>query len=228
MAEYARRLGMAFYPEWSRAHRDFHQIFPAFGRGSKRGAYNTISGPVQVLETAATAVMGDYTFTTTTGHGDDRQTHTHRFSYVIVALPFRTPQLAVRREGFFDKIAGVVGYTDINFESAQFSRRFHVSASDKKFAYDVIDPRMIGFLMNFDPPAFELAQGRLLVSGGSSTWTPQQFDQYLAWCRGVRVVLAATCDGVIAGRFDPDGGVRRPARGPGRQKWTARVAERNQ
>ena len=46
-----------------------------------------------------------------------RTTRTHRFSYLIVHLPFSgLPDLLIRPEGVFDKMAGAFGFDDIDFE----------------------------------------------------------------------------------------------------------------
>ena len=49
-------------------------------------------------------------------------------------------------EGLFDKLAGFVGFADINFESEEFSKRFHVKSDDKQFAYALIHPQMMEWL----------------------------------------------------------------------------------
>jgi hypothetical protein len=40
-----------------------------------------------------------------------------------------------------------MGYDDIDFESHEFSRAFCVRSSDRKFAYDVCNARMMEFLL---------------------------------------------------------------------------------
>ena len=111
--------------------------------------------------------MGDFTYKVTTSSGKSTTTTTYRFSYLILHMPWSgVPDLLIRREGMFDKIAGVLGFDDIDFESAQFSRRFHVSSTDKRFAYDVIDPRMMEFLLKGDPPTVDIENTRCCISDG--------------------------------------------------------------
>jgi hypothetical protein len=57
------------------------------------------------------------------------------------------PDLTIRRENFFTKVAEVFGYQDINFESAEFSKTFLVRSPDKKFAYDVCNAKMMEYLL---------------------------------------------------------------------------------
>ena len=76
-----------------------------------------------------------------------RQTHHHWFSFFILTLPAFFPDLTIRRENFFTKVAEVFGYQDIKFESAEFSKAFNVRSQDKKFAYDVCNAKMMEYLL---------------------------------------------------------------------------------
>ena len=67
------------------------------------------------------------------------------------------------------------------FESAEFSRRFHVSSPDKRFAYDVIDPRMMEFLLRGDPPTVDIENRRCCISDGRRRWEPVEYRRKLAW-----------------------------------------------
>ena len=58
------------------------------------------------------------------------------------------PELVISREGFFSKVAQFFGYDDIDFESAEFSRKFVVRCPDKKFAYDICNAQMIEYLLD--------------------------------------------------------------------------------
>ena len=73
-----------------------------------------------------------------------------------------------------DKIAGALGFHDINFESSEFSRKFHIKCADKKFAYDVIHPRMMEFLLaaaqRGDIEPVMIYGGCCLMTDGRTTW----------------------------------------------------------
>jgi hypothetical protein len=129
------------------------------------------------------AQAGDYHYKITRQNGKHRSTTTYRFSYFLVKLPWgaRLPSLALRTEGFMDKLAGAIGFEDIDFESAEFSRRYHVSGNDRKFAYDVLHPRMIDWMLDAEPPAFEVARGVFLLVSGDGRWAPGEFQQALRW-----------------------------------------------
>ncbi len=182
LAALAAELGWRFDPLRDRGHDDEYAHFEIFRRGHSRAAMNTLTGQIEIDTQASPIKMGDFTYKITTHTGKTTQTHTYRFSYLIVHLPYaRVPDLLVRREGLFDKIAGAFGFDDVDFESAEFSRRFFVKGSDKRFAYDVIHPRMMEFLLASDPPAVDIERGRCCLSDGRHRWEPAEFKAKLTW-----------------------------------------------
>jgi hypothetical protein len=120
----------------------FDNRFPAFSglqQGHNRYAYNVISGNIDDRE-----VLGfDYHYTT--GSGKSRQDH--NFSAIILKSPVLLRPLFIRPENLLDKITEFAGFNDIDFESAEFSRKFYVKSPDKRWAYDVIHPLMMEFLL---------------------------------------------------------------------------------
>ncbi len=178
----AGRLGWQFDPAHDKDHDDQYAHFEIFRRGHGRAAYNTLIGDLKVNGRSCLVKMGDFTYKVTTHTGKSTSTTTYRFSYVILHLPFaNVPDLLIRREGMFDKLAGAFGFDDIDFESAEFSRKFHVKSPDKKFAYDVIHARMMEFLLVGEAAAIDIERGRCCVSDGQKRWEPQQFEDELAW-----------------------------------------------
>lgn len=185
LAALAAELGLTFTPHRDGSHSDLYGHFGVFNRGHSRAAYNTMQGVVEVDDRPYALRLGDYTYKVTSGSGKNRRTTTYRLSYFIVALPFaQSETLRLRREHWGDKIASAFGADDIDFESEAFSRRFHVSSNDKRFAYDVFHPRMIEFLMQTEAPDIEMEMGRCLFTDGRRTWTPEQFRARLAWVKG--------------------------------------------
>lgn len=182
----AARRGWIFYGDTrDRGFEASYPQFPLFRRGHSRHAHNRFSGRIQAFDTELRAEAGDYHYQITSGSGKNRNTRTYRFSFILVTLPFgpRLPSLRVRTENLLDKLAGAIGFEDIDFESAEFSRRHHVSSSDRRFAYALIDPRMIEFLLGQHPPVFELGGGVLLVisSEGNRRWEPPEFSAAFDW-----------------------------------------------
>ena len=176
----ATELGFTFDPGKDRSHDDFYAHFEIFRKGHSRAAYNTLRGETTIDDRQYSIKMGDFKYKVTHHSGKSTSTTTYNFSYVIVHLPFaQVPDLLIRPENFFDKIAGTFGFDDIDFESVEFSRRFLVKSKDKRFAYDLIHPRMMEFLLAYKPPCIDLENGRCCLADGSRRWTPEQFKSFI-------------------------------------------------
>lgn len=182
MAALATELGWPFRPEKDHEHDEDFSQFEVFRHGHSRYAYNTLIGKIQVDGAIWPVKVGDFHYQTTSHNGKHTTTHTHRFSYIVLRLPYGPmPELLVRREGMFDAVKDLFGFDDIDFESAEFSRRFCVKSPDRRFAYDVIHPLMIEFLMGYEPPTIDIEAGSCLLTDGQSLWSPAEFRATLDW-----------------------------------------------
>lgn len=118
--------------------------FELFGRGDGRGCENVLWGAWQGLDVRA----ADYWYYDESTDAEGRTTRQyHRFSCVVVAVPWRCPHLTIGREGFFSRLADHIGFRDIEFESEEFNRAFNVKCADRKFATDLVDARMMQWLL---------------------------------------------------------------------------------
>jgi len=153
--------------------RDWHQRFPGlklFTKGHSRWGRNIVTG--QFRDRPATAL--DYKYTT--GSGKNRTTH--RVSLVILQVDFPTIPLFIRRENPFDKVGEFFGADDIDFESAEFSRKFYVKSPDKRWAYDVIHTRAMEYLLKAPSFNIEFGHGEIAVYRGG--WPdPDRHEQAL-------------------------------------------------
>ena len=182
LAAVAGRLGWQFDPSRDTGHDDEYAHFEVFRRGHSRAAFNTLTGKIEIDGRSFPGKMGDFTYKVTRQTDKGPRTRTYRFSYLILHLPFRSvPDLLIRREGIFDKLAGAIGFDDIDFESAEFSKRFFVKSGEKKFAYDVVHPRMIEFLLDNPFPGVDIEKGRCCVTDGRRRWKPEEFEPTLKW-----------------------------------------------
>ena len=191
MGEFAARMGFDFSTNRDASHDEEYAHFELFRRGFDRYAYNTISGPIHLGDSVVQCNTGDFTYKTretyTTTDSKGRTTTrtrivTHYFSYFILELPYiRMPDLLIRREGLFDKIASAFGKNDIDFESSEFSRKYFVKCANRKFAYDIIHPRMIEYLLETKPGLIDIENGRICLTDGYSTWPIERFEGSLGW-----------------------------------------------
>jgi hypothetical protein len=148
---WARSKGLRYTR--AKDHR-MDQRFPHFNclkQGTNRYAYNIMEGDWS----GRPIIAFDYHYETRSSNSKGgSQTHHHHFSAVIVRSHHLLKPLFIRPEHFFDRITEFFGLDDIDFESAEFSRKFFVKAKDKRWAYDVIHARTMQFLL--DMPQFTI------------------------------------------------------------------------
>jgi len=138
----------------------------AFSRGDSQKAANVLYG------TYGSREVGAFDYEYVTGSGKNRTTH--HFSACVHSLECAFPRLMIRPEGFFDKVADVLGFEDIDFESEEFSRKFRVTSDDRKFAYDVCHPQMMEWLLANRGWHLEFTGGYFVLTTDSK-WDPEEF-----------------------------------------------------
>ncbi len=151
LAAWAASHGLRFDPS---EHFEFDGRFSEFDclhKGSRRYAHNLLEG----AWTGRGFLGFDYHYEThSTDSKGRRTTQHHYFSAVILESRIPLKPLFIRPEGLFDKITEFFGYDDIDFESAEFSRKFYVRSPDKRWAFDVIHQRTMEFLL--EAPRFTM------------------------------------------------------------------------
>jgi hypothetical protein len=139
IAEWAMSKGLTYDGDKDRSFDSKYSNFKCLQMGDSRYANNIMTG----LMSGRKFLGCDFHYAT--GSGKSRQQHC--FSLVIIKSPIPLEPLFIRPENFMDKVAELAGFNDIDFESAEFSKKFYVMASDKKWAYDIIHPRMMEYLL---------------------------------------------------------------------------------
>jgi hypothetical protein len=212
LAALARSWGVRFSTAQERRPADRFPGHDWFEQGDDQWLCNTLAGETDVGGRLRPVHAGDFVYEERSRDADGNlQTSTHERSYFLVDLGLATPALAVRPEHFGDKVKGLFGFRDLEFESAQFNGRFHVRASDKKFAYDVCHPRAQELLLGAPFAAFTLVDGRLLVPG-EERWAATTF----AGARDFAAALLASWPAFVWDELAAAAGVTvtRAGRGP--------------
>lgn len=179
---YAERSGWSFDDSEQLDPQRTYADLPLFDRGEARTVRNIMRAEATVDSRMIPVQMGDYDFRITLSNRD-----THReVSYLVARLPRGDlPQLIVRRERAFDRVKSAVGFDDIDFEFKAFSDRFFVGSSDKRFAYRLITPGMMEFLMRGSgvqgPPTFFVGGEWAGVVSTRNRWSVRDFDAALRW-----------------------------------------------
>ncbi|MBK5306331.1 MAG: hypothetical protein JJD92_06550 [Frankiaceae bacterium] len=119
-----------------------------FGEGDNRKAGNVLQGRHGDYD----MVAFEYSYQThSTDSKGRRSTTTHRYAVCAVSLPAPLPGLELAPESMFSRLAGHLGFSDVELESEDFNRRYRVTAGDPKFAYDVLHPRTMQALLSRPP-----------------------------------------------------------------------------
>jgi hypothetical protein len=182
-----RREGMAAFAAsrgWTYAESDDSLLDrfegEPFGVGQDREAVNVIRGSAHDRP----MVAFDYSYVTTStstdanGHSHTER-HTHPFSVVVVNIGVVMPALSVAPEGMISRLIGRLTNSDIELESEEFNRAFRVTCPNRRFASDVLHPRMMQLLLQWPELAWRFdADSLLAVRPGSHD--VQEIDAKLA------------------------------------------------
>jgi len=177
IAAWAASHGLRYSPD---KVTTFEQRFPAFDRlrtGKGRYAHNISTGPIPPMPdgaqrhwvgpTGGAVVAFDYHYYTESTDSKGRRTRTHHnFSAVVIETRMHFHPLLIRPENMLDKIASFFGRGDINFESAEFSRKFLVRSPERRWAYDIITPASMEFLLAREAFTIEMELHYIAVHRG--------------------------------------------------------------
>lgn len=135
--------------------------FVLLRRGDGRGIENVLSGQWQGLELREF----DYWYYEETSNGKGGKSRSYyRFSCSLAWFAAACPGLAVTRENVFSRLAAHMGFEDIQLELEEFNKKFNVRCTDRKFAFDFLDARMMQFLLDADSAfSYEVVHNMLLV-----------------------------------------------------------------
>lgn len=175
LAAFAAQHGWQFMGDKQREMESRYPAFSCLQQGDDRYAYNIFEG----LAGERSICGFDYHYEThSTDSKGRRQTHNHYFSAIVMYVPVTLKPLFIRPEGFFDKVAELFGFDDIDFESAEFSRKFCVKAEDRRWAFDVVHQATMEFLLTAPKFTLEFA-GHDVIAYRNQLLEPTEFEQAL-------------------------------------------------
>ena len=185
LAQLAASRGLAFHREDPIGVPGTFAQFELFQRGDSNYASNVIRGAVEGHNYCAC----DFQYTTVTYSTDSkghtqRHEHTTYCSAALVELNYPVPAIWMRPENFLDKAAHLVGCHDLEFESAEFNREFHVKAENREIAFDIINAQTMQRLMASPFRHIEFNGAAVLIFD-EQTWTPEAFVVVLDLARSL-------------------------------------------
>ena len=176
LAAWASGKGLAFRPGRDSGFDEHYRAFGCLRRGYSRYAHNIAEGDWNGRHVTAF----DYRYVT--GAGKNRRTH--HFSATILRSNVTLKPLRIRSENVLDRVTEFFGLDDIDFESAEFSREFHVKSPDKKWAYDVLHQRTMEFLLPM--PRFSIEfDDRHVIAWRNRRFNAETFESAIAVVEGV-------------------------------------------
>ena len=159
--------------------------FELFQRGDTRYAYNVIHGDIKGRNFCAC----DYQYTCIEYDVDEKGNQRRRevttyCSSAMAELDPPLPALWLRPENLLDKAAQLVGIRDIEFESAEFNRTFHVKAENREIAFDILTPQVMERLLASPFREIEF-NGAAVMVFARKLWTADQFAAALELVRAL-------------------------------------------
>jgi hypothetical protein len=118
--------------------------FALFEKGDGRGVENVMWGAWQGVDLRAFDYWYYEESTDSEGH---RNKNYSRFDCVIVPIDAACMRLTITHENLLTRLADALSFHDIQFESEAFNKAYQVKSADKKFANDMVDARMIDWLL---------------------------------------------------------------------------------
>jgi hypothetical protein len=160
LALQAKQLGFQF--STTDPFNTLGEPFSLFRKGDGRGVENVMWGQWQSMDIH----QFDYWYyeESTDSQGHRSKTY-YRFNCVMCPVEAACPELSIDHESLFSRIADHLSFHDIEFESEEFNKKYQIKGSDKKFANDFIDQRMIQYLLQHGEGfSFEIVGDRILCS----------------------------------------------------------------
>jgi hypothetical protein len=177
----AKRLGLRFSEEDT--SDTLSLPFALFTAGDGRGTENLLEGTWEELPLREF----DYWYYVESTDAQGHRTKSYkRFSCAVTEIAdVAFPHLSIAQENLFTRLADGIGLDDIAFELAEFNDEFNVKSRDRKFANDLVDQRMMRWLLATEGNAsFEVAGRWLLVA--VRRVSPGEIVPLLATLKGFR------------------------------------------
>ncbi|MGH7144952.1 MAG: hypothetical protein ACREJ2_12615 [Planctomycetota bacterium] len=121
-----------------------------------------------------------------TGWGPAEDTATVNFSYAFTpCVQTHFPRMIIRSEHLTDRVKAAAGFTPIQFESEEFSRKFHVASEDRRFAYEIVTPAFMALLLDHPGHAVLFDRCGVTIYKGVRQWTADEFETAAKLCVAV-------------------------------------------
>jgi hypothetical protein len=179
----AQRLGFQFAADDVDNTMGFP--FDLFTRGDGQGIENVMWGERNGVPMRA---FDFWYYDESTDNKGRRSRSYHRFTCAVMTIAADCPTLRIGHDGFFSRLGSALGFEDVELEYDDFNREFRVHCADQKFAFSLLDGRMMEFLLQVSSiETLEIVGPFVLVAVGklaSEDWpalveTAEQFREHV-------------------------------------------------
>lgn len=181
LAHLASRAGWRYYAGAHAALAFLHG--EPFERGNARFANHLMIGEDRGRTVAILELAWRYSVTKRAGAGFDGNA-----AAVLIELPSPQPELRVRWETAASDLLDHLGVHDLQLESVQFNQTFNIRTRVERFAYDVLHPRMMEWLLANMPRdlSFRIDGPMLVVWRDGGMHGNEDAERLLAFAHGLR------------------------------------------
>lgn len=174
LAKVAEELGLTFMPEGSDALYGRLGHFNLFNQGRSRKMKNLVQGDAGDVKLA----IFDYQYTT----GSGKNQHTFKTTIVTIeSAEITCPPFSLRPENLFDKVGGMLGFQDIDFEShPKFSKLFVLKSSDEKGTREFFKPALLEYFESQPGINIEAERGVMFFYRGARLSKPSELKDLFA------------------------------------------------
>ena len=167
---WTRARGWTYRGKWPEMVRTF--TGGPFGVGSSRSANYGYEGTFDGARAAG------FAYQYTTGSGKNRSTHHYHVAFIRIPGA-RFPRLDISRENWGTRTF----LSDIEFEDAEFNREWRVKCDQRRFAHDVVHPRVMRWLTTQPAPRFSELwfEGDCILVSIRGRLEPEHVDGYLRY-----------------------------------------------
>ena len=150
--------------------------------GDGRGTENVLSGTWQEMSLREFDYWYYEESTDSKGH---RTRSYSRFSCAVTEVELAMSHLMLERENVFTRLADHFALKDIEFESEEFNEAFNVKSADRRFANDLLDARMLQWMLTVDG-AFEFEVSAKWILCYSKKRAPMELTPLLGTAKAFR------------------------------------------
>jgi hypothetical protein len=174
MRQVADQLGLPFFDQGDPALIDALSSFSLFSQGSGRRIRNMIHGDTEQVDVG----IFDYQYTT----GSGKNSTTWRQSVICFFSPqLNLPQFALRPENLFDKLGGVLGFTDIDFDThPAFSKTYLLRGANEEAVRQLFGSDVLSHFESLRGVNVEGAGNRFVFFGANRRIKPAEVREFMA------------------------------------------------